>query len=219
MTPRVHRRRVAVPFRALFRTLSVVAALVALPTLPALAQYKVTGPDGRVTYTDRQPSGSEATVVPLRGRSAAEPETPDLPYELREPAGKYPVMLYTITGACEPCDAGRQLLKQRGIPFNERQVLTAQDSQALERLSGAREAPTLTIGSQVLRGLANEVWNAYLDAAGYPRSSKLPASYRYAPATPIVAAREPAATRPAARTETAPDASRLPPPSPGNIRF
>ena len=58
--------------------------------------------------------------------------------------------------------------------------------------------PTLIIGSQVLRGLSSEAWISYLDAAGYPRESRLPASYQYRPATPIVERREPAVARGAA---------------------
>lgn len=213
MTSRLRRRRVAAIVRAL-----PFAALVAV-ALPGMAQYKVTGPDGRITYTDRAPAPSQGTAVPLNGRAAAEPAAVALPLELREPQGKYPVTLYTLTRACDPCDAARQLLRQRGIPFSEKLVVSAQDSEALERLSGAREAPTLTIGSQVLKGLSGEVWNSYLDAAGYPRTSKLPPTYQYPAATPVVAVRDPAAARAAAaRADATPDASRMPAPPPG-IRF
>ena len=33
-----------------------------------------------------------------------------LPFELRQVAAKYPVTLYTTTGVCDACSAGRQLL-------------------------------------------------------------------------------------------------------------
>ena len=59
--------------------------------------------------------------------------------------------------------------------------------------------PTLTIGAQTLRGLAPEVWNSYLDGAGYPRESRLPKTYQYAAATPITERRD-TPTRPAAPT-------------------
>ena len=129
-----------------------------------------------------------------RARSAPAAE-PDLPFELRQIASKYPVTLYTASGACEPCVLARQLLKQRGVPFSERQVVTDDDNDALERISGSRDVPTLMIGSQVMRGLSSEAWISYLDAAGYPRESRLPASYQYRPATPIVERREPAVAR------------------------
>lgn len=170
------------------------------------AQFKVTGADGKVTYTDREPAQPDGRVTSLGARVPAQPAEPELPFELRQTTAKYPVMLYTITGACEPCTSARQLLRQRGIPFGERQVISPEDSEALEKLSGAREAPTLTIGSQILRGLAVEVWHSYLDAAGYPRDSRLPGSYQYRPATPLVERREPA-------QRAAPAAARAAPPT------
>ena len=98
-------------------------------------------------------------------------------------------------------------------------MLSAEDSDALEKLSGAREAPTLTIGTQTLRGLSSDVWNSYLDAAGYPRDSRLPATYQYKAATPIVERRE--TPRPTASASPAPaerPAAAIPP-APGGIRF
>ena len=201
----------------------VALSVALLAALPAHAQYKVVGPDGKVTYTDRAPAPSAAKVTSLSGRGVASgpsgPTDPALPLELREPAAKYPVTLYTVTGACEPCQSARQLLRQRGIPYAEKQVQTPEDSEALERLSGGRDAPTLAIGSQMMRGLAPEVWGSYLDAAGYPRESRLPAGYQYAAATPIVERREAAVARPAAAASR-PDTPATPvPANPGGIKF
>ena len=185
------------------------------------AQYKVIGPDGKITYSDRAPNATEGKVSAVGGRAAAQAADADLPFELRQAATKYPVTLYTVTGACEPCASARQLLRQRGIPYSERQVVTNEDSEALEKLSGGREAPTLTIGAQTLRGLAAEVWSSYLDAAGYPRESRLPASYQYRPASPVVDRREPAAESGAAAPATSdrPVAPAAATPTPSGIRF
>ena len=203
-------------------TLSHLLALSALAaTVPlAHAQYKVIGSDGKVTYTDRAPSPSEGRVTALGARASVDAVEPDLPYELRQAATKYPVTLYTTTGVCDACSAGRQLLKQRGIPFTERQAVTSEDVDALEKLSGGRDAPTLTIGSQVVRGLAHDTWNQYLDAAGYPRESKLPPSYQQRPVAPVVERRE----APVARAEAQPAARPSAPfatnaPAPSGIRF
>jgi glutaredoxin len=144
-----------------------------------------------------------------------------LPLELRQVATRYPVTLYTTTGACEPCQTGRALLRQRGIPYAEKQVFGVEDSQALEKLSGGRDAPTLAIGSQIVRGMSADLWNSYLDAAGYPRESKLPSSYQYKAPSPIVERREASA---ASRPDAQPAPLQAPPPeqvqSPsGGIRF
>jgi glutaredoxin len=203
--------------------LAMFGALVA--AAPAHAQYKVIGPDGKVTYTDRAPAGSDAKVISLGARSAAPSGEVALPLELRQVVTRYPVVLYVLVGTCEPCEAARQLLRQRGIPMTEKQVQSPEDSEALERLSGGRDAPTLTIGSQTLRGLAPAVWNSYLDAAGYPRESRLPANYLAPPATPITERRDAvakaaapnAAPRVAPPTDAA--ATPQPAPNPAGIKF
>ena len=100
-------------------------------------------------------------------------------------------------------------------------MLGPEDSEALQRLSGALDAPTLTIGAQVLRGLAPEVWGQYLDSAGYPRESRLPQGYQYPAATPVTERRE-AAPRPAAAPRAAAPAAETTPvavPARGSIRF
>ena len=200
--------------------LGSLALVALLAALPAQAQYKVVGADGKVTYTDRPPSSSDAKVTSIGSRGVASgPVDVALPLELRQPASRYPVTLYTVTGACGPCDTARQLLRQRGVPYAEKQVQSAEDSAALERLSGARDAPTLAIGTQMLRGLAPGVWASYLDAAGYPRESRLPASYQYAAATPIVERRDASAARPAAAASTPDAPTAAPPASPSGIKF
>ena len=196
--------------------------LAALLGTAAHAQYKVVGPDGRVTYTDRAPTTSEGgRVTPLREKTAvAQPEVA-LPYELQQAASRYPVTLYVVTGACDPCAAARKMLRDRGVPYVEKTVTSAEDSEALQRLSGGREAPTLSIGTQVLRGFAGETWTSYIDAAGYPKESKLPPAWQPRPATPLVV-RTTEAPASAARTAAAPLPARAATPLPaasGSIRF
>lgn len=55
---------------------------------PALAQYKVVAPDGRVTYTDRPSNDGGSRVTPLRAQGGAESELARLPLALREPASE-----------------------------------------------------------------------------------------------------------------------------------
>ena len=187
--------------------------------LPAHALYKVVGPDGKVTYTDRIPSPADGKVTPLNtaGNDVTEPGA--LPFELRQVIGRYPVTLYVIAD-CAPCDSARALLRQRGIPYAEKQVLTEQDAEALQRLTGTRDGPTLMIGQQQLHGLSAEIWNAYLDSAGYPRESRLPAGFQYPAATTLTERSEPARAAPAApRAPVAPPAAEQPPATPSGIRF
>lgn len=212
--PSMSRSSPAVP-----RGAALLLALAA--AAPCHALYKVVGPDGKVTYTDRQPSSREGRVSALGERPAPAGTATVLPPELRDAVNRYPVTLYTASGACEPCDAARALLRGRGIPHNERQVISAEDGEALQRLSGGRDAPTLAIGSQILRGLAAETWQAYLDSAGYPRESVLPAGYQYPAPAPLTQRRE-AAPAPAEAPAPAPapaPAAAPPPAAEGPIRF
>jgi len=197
------------------------APLIALAVvLPCQAQYKVIGADGKVTYTDRAPQPQDGKVSTLGLKPITAVGDPSgLPIELRQAVTRYPVTLYVLNGNCDPCEAARRLLRQRGIPYSEKQVQSADDGDALERLSGGRDAPTLSIGSQTLRGFAPEVWGSYLDAAGYPRESHLPPNYQYAAATPLTERRDAAPRQAPARTASQPggaDAGTPEPPALSN---
>jgi glutaredoxin len=173
-------------------------AVALLAAATASAQYKVVAPDGRVTYTDRPgdaPAGSRISRVGHEG--AAEPSTApstlaSLPFELRQVAERFPVTLYAAAD-CAPCDRGRQLLQQRGIPYLERRVQTEEDLAALERLAGARTLPVLAVGGQISRGWLESEWVGNLDLAGYPARSQLPRGWQPPPVTPLAARPEPAA--------------------------
>jgi glutaredoxin len=193
------------------------ALLLALTSHVAMAQqvYKIVGPDGKVTFSDKPPVADKGKVtapeVSAGGQSAG---GSDLPYELRKVAAQYPVTLYT-SNACAPCDSGRALLKSRGVPFTERTIVTNEDIEALQRLAGDNSMPFATIGGQRLKGFSDLEWSRYLDAAGYPVSSQLPKSYRYTPATPLVAVQKPAAASPKETAKQAEPAPVSPPPPSG----
>jgi glutaredoxin len=186
---------------------------------PALAQYKVVGPDGSVTYTDRPPITSNAKVTPLNRRGEAPVAAADasLPFELRSVVARYPVTLY-VSADCPPCDSGRQFLQQRGVPFTEQRVGTEAEAAALEKAAGARTVPALTIGSQALRGLSLPEWTAFLDLAGYPKEARGP---RPAPVVRAAAAPAAAASTPGAPSAPArPELQAPPVPASGNtLRF
>jgi glutaredoxin len=169
--------------------LSLTMALVLLCQPAAWALYKVVGPDGKVSYTDRPPatSGKQAASPKVQTLSTGGSATAGLPYELAQVAQRFPVILYGFT-ACTGCDQGRQFLKQRGIPFTEKSVNSQADLQAFELLSGSRQMPLLRIGKQQITGYSSSEWNSYLDAAGYPAQSALPKGYAWPTATPMVAA-------------------------------
>lgn len=199
----------------------VIAAMLLAQAWPALALYKVVQPDGSVTYTDRPPAAGSGRIITLGRGAAVVASDVALPLELRLARQRYPVTLYTSPD-CAPCDNGRRLLQQRGVPFSERLVTTEDDAVALERTVGGRTVPALTIGTQALRGLSETDWSAYLDAAGYPRESRLPRNWQAPAPTPLV---ERAPVRPQtaevmpAAAPAEPDIPTTEPAPPGTLRF
>ena len=178
--------------------------------------YRIVGPDGKVTFSDRPPA--DANAQPARIASEA-PSAANgaLPYELRQIANRFPVTLYTGND-CSPCTSARNLLTSRGVPFTERTVSSNEDIAALQRLSGGTGLPFGTIGGQQLAGFSEGEWTQYLDAAGYPKQSALPRNYRQPAPTPLVAVKavEPAAAPAASASAVAPAPSRARPPAPVN---
>ena len=201
-------------------TLAVFAMAALWSTASQAQVYRIVGPDGKVTFSDKPPV---AEGKPRVGAVSSSNATGGLPYELRQVASKYPVTLY-VGDNCGPCGAGRSMLMSRGIPFAEKTVSSNEDAQALQRLSGDRSLPFMTIGSQQLKGFSDSEWTQFLDAAGYPPSSTLPTSYRQPAATPLVAvaaAPAVAAAVPAARP-AAPAPAPQPAPTndnPAGIKF
>lgn len=200
------------------RSWLAAAGLVALTlaALPAHALFKVVGPDGKVTYSDRPPPGDTRAVQVNRDGSIAASDA-SLPFALRQVMAKFPVVLYTAS-KCEACDMGRALLQRRGIPFAERTATTNEDKEAWEKTTGGQEAPVMKIGAQVMRGFNAATWEETLDVAGYSRTSQLPPNYKAAAAQPLV---EPKSAKPPVPT---PEATPTPAPvdpqsNPRGIRF
>ena len=199
---------------ARFAALAAFLACAALWGACAHAQvYRIVGPDGKVTFSDRPPPDAKAApaqALALPSGPSSGSGTGMLPLELRRVTGQYPVTLYTAKD-CNPCASGRAYLRQRGIPYTEYTVVTREDYAALQRLSGAGNVPFLTIGGQHVPGYSEQEWSQYLDAAGYPKTSQLPAGYRNPDPAPLVAVQT--AAPPPARTATAqqPGAQRAAP--------
>ena len=210
--------------------LTVGAGLLTAFEASAQAVYRVTGADGKVTFTDQLPPSGNLSSAPAATAAtapgpASSPAAAALPFELRQVASRYPVVLYT--GAdCIACGAGRALLSARGVVFTEKTVTTAEDAQALQRLTGATTLPVISIGSQQIKGFSEAEWSQYLDAAGYPKTSRLPRSYRPASAVPLVTALTAAPASPAAPAPANPPVtageipnSTSPNDNPAGIRF
>ena len=176
--------------RVIVALMGLATASLFLPHAGAQQVFRIVGPDGRVTFSDQPPTdaGSKPAQIALTTGSASASGA-GLPFELRQVASKYPVTLYT--GAdCGPCGAGRAYLMSRGIPFAEKTVVTFEDGQALQRLTGSSSLPWVTIGGQQIKGYSDSEWGQFLDAAGYPARSALPPAWKNPAATPLVAVQQ-----------------------------
>ena len=204
------------------------AAILLLAHASASAQlYKWVGPDGKVTYSDTPPPPNARQVEskPLPG---AAPGSGDLPYDVSRAAASHPVVLYT-TRDCSPCNDGRTLLQQRGIPFAEKTVNTAEDVARYRQLNSDGDFPFLTVGRERQRGFEAGAWNTLLSASGYPETSRLPRGFRHSPAQPLAGAPASAPAASAAAPDAAPrntspserNAARAPAPAgtPPGFRF
>lgn len=197
--------------------IGLAAATLFVPLAGAQQVYRIVGADGKVTFSDKPPLDASAKLAPVvsfgGGTGSA---TASLPFEVRQAADKFPVTLYTTAG-CAPCGAGRAYLTSRGIPFSERTIVSAADAEALKRMAGVETLPLLTVGGQQIKGYSDAEWGQFLDAAGYPAKSALPASWRNREPTPLVTVQAPAAAANGAGSENATATARrpiAPPPRP-----
>ena len=196
--------------------LGLLAVLLAGAATGAFAQYKIVGPDGKVTYTDKPPTAADMRSAKGTGTAPAGGNG-GMPYETRQAMTKYPVTLYA-SASCDGCDKARQALRQRGVPFSEYSVSSNADVQALQSRFGDSTVPVLSIGSQAVKGFSAPSLASYLDAAGYPAQAHL-SGYSWPAAQPLTSP-APVAAKPVAPV-AAPSAPEplLPPPSKSGIQF
>ena len=171
----------------LIATLAALGAAALAPTATAQGVFRIVGPDGRVSFSDKPPATTPAKAPATAGAIQPAPtgSAGALPFELRQVSAKYPVSLYT-SADCAPCGAGKAFLTSRGVPFAEKTITSREDFDALQRLAGDTSLPLLTIGGQQIKGYSDGEWQQFLDAAGYPKAPLLPASYRNVAAAPLV---------------------------------
>lgn len=149
------------------------ALVIALSTSVALAQsaYRWVDKSGKVHYSDEPPPPAETKSVEskrLQGSVGGGPA--EYSYEARKAAEEFPVVLFTSADCGEACKDGRNLLRRRGIPFNEAGVGTPDEAAAYKAATalGKVSVPTLVVGRKTQIGYEADLWNGLLDNAGYP---------------------------------------------------
>ena len=185
----------------------------------AMAQYKIVGPDGKVTFTDQPPTAAQMRNSPGGGSAGGDGGGGgSFPYETRQAMSRYPVALYAQK-SCDACDQARRALRARGIPFGEYSVDTNPDATQLKARFGEMTLPVITIGNQTIKGFRQSDVDSYLDAAGYPKTARL-GGYSWPAPVPLA---PPAAVARTAPSTAAPSSNgpaiALPPPSKNGIQF
>lgn len=157
--------------RLALRLVLFVAALLAATLAGAQTTYRwVDQRTGQTVFSDLPPPPGAGQIVKQTGAQPSDER--QRPYAIRQAAEKYPVTLYTTAICADACEQARSLLNARGVPFTEKQLKSDQDFAELAKLLGNEAAvPSLSVGRQSLRGLADDAWNDLLDLAGYPRST------------------------------------------------
>jgi glutaredoxin len=188
-----------------------LALTLLLACTAAIGQYKVIGPDGKVTYTDQPPTDGKSKVQPFKAGSSANDPDLVLPFATAQALRNFPVTLYTQEG-CVPCDAGRTLLRARGIPFEEKTISTQAELDAYKAISRDGQLPLLAVGREQVAGYEAGRWNNALSSAGYPANTTLPNGYvakksALVPAPAAAAAAAPAPSPATAATNPRPEAS------------
>ncbi|MGE5320609.1 MAG: glutaredoxin domain-containing protein [Hyphomicrobiaceae bacterium] len=148
--------------------MAIWLAAASMP-LAAAQLYHWKDAQGRTVYSDQAPPPDirNAQQKAFKGSVIEVGES----YAARTARENHPVTLYT--SACGPlCDQARQLLSQRGVPFNSKDLRASPEAQAeLKKLTGGTNVPVLVVGSDKIDGFEAGQWQAALDRAGYPKAA------------------------------------------------
>jgi hypothetical protein len=143
----------------------LLAAIALLFSFGVLAQstYTWTDEKGRKVYGDKPPQNVNAKELTN--------SLPKIPTQTQ--AAKKPVQVSIITTpeGCPLCESGKELLKDRSVPYSDQVAQTAQDKEKVKLDLGGKAAiyPILIIGDNKYPGYNETEWNNYLDEAGFPR--------------------------------------------------
>lgn len=198
---------------------SVLMAAAGLALAAASADAQTircwTNPNGARECSDLPPPLHAKDVKDIRGRGGRV-ETQE-PFVLKQARERFPVTLW-VSDCGEPCSAGRAYLRQRGVPFTERDPTRPDQIDEFRKVTGgAMQVPVLQVGNARITGFEEGQWATTLDAAGYPRTPLGPVTPNV-PAPPKAQAKGPGPPPPGAPGLPAPGMPGqpgVPPGSPG----
>lgn len=139
---------------------AIIFLILALGTSQALADiYKVVGPDGKITYTDKEPqaSGGKSEKLNIQTYSGA-PSVSNL---------ANPVKRVTILSAqwCGVCTKAKNYMKGRNIAFEEWDIDKSDFARAKMNELGAKGVPVILVGNQKMVGFSESRLDSMLKKA------------------------------------------------------
>lgn len=156
------------------KALVALALTLLVSAAGAETAYRWVDKSGKIHYSDQPPPAAETQRVEEKRLERGRVEGGGYSYETRRAAADFPVMLFTGQD-CDPgCKDARELLRRRGVPFNETAIATPEDRAAYQAATGKTtlSVPTLIVGRKAQVGYDADLWNGLLDTAGYPAGSR-----------------------------------------------
>ena len=147
-------------------------------------QYRWLDEKGRPQFGDNPPANAKGVRKnETRTQKPAE-GTQQVPFELQQAQKDFPVTLFTAPLCKQPCEAARDALNKRGVPFTEVQVWNPETLDQLKAKAGSDTVPALVVGRSVMSGFEPARYESILDSAGYPKQGAVPPRAQGAPAPP-----------------------------------
>ncbi len=149
----------------------LAALLTASFATQAQIAYRWVGKDGKVHYSDQPPPAEAQNVQQKKLHAGNVVESGATSAEAKKAAEKFPLTLYTSPSCKEGCDAARDFLNQRGVPFTEKTIQTFEEADEYKKATGFKSlvVPVLLAGSKTEKGFEENAWRRFLEAAGYPK--------------------------------------------------
>lgn len=150
------------------RTLLAAGMLLVQIGVQADTLYRWVDQAGKVHYGEH-PDADAVDVVQKRFVAPDVANDGVLPYQTRQARQNFPVTLFVQEHCAELCAQARAYLNKRGIPFDEKALVTQKEVEEFRKTSGSSSVPTLGIGKSFLQGFEPGQWGSELDIAGYPQ--------------------------------------------------
>ena len=147
------------------------ALLIATVMAVAVAEpvYKWVDDDGNVSYHASPPYSDGYQV---EEKEFSEPESNSVDEAIQELARKHPVTLYYVEN-CSSCELARLYLRDRNIPFTEKNLKDDRKvQQEVVAKTGSLAVPVVTVGERVMNGFSQSLLEGELKQVGYPVEKK-----------------------------------------------